>query len=202
MYNWRKLSSSQRRDVLLDRAQRHHPLHTPPHAQSEAQRLYHLTAACYEHRPIIGVSPARMASFEDELIRVLTGDGCCLRVWCVLPNHWHALVSVSRLPELIQGLGRLHGRASRFWNREDSSPGRTCWHGCADRAMRNEEHMYATVNYILNNAVHHGYATRWQEWPYTNARDYLAEVGEAEAVRRWTAHPIHDYGKKWDAPEL
>ncbi len=143
-----------------------------------------------------------MAAFEAELTGTLTSGGSALRVWCVLPNHWHALVLVGDLEGMVRTIGRLHGRTSRAWNVDDECPGRTCWHGCADRAMRNEAHVHATVNYILHNAVHHGYVERWQDWPYSNAREYLGEVGEEEAARRWKAYPLRDYGKTWDDPGM
>jgi putative transposase len=202
MYDWRKMSQAQREEALLERVRLRHPLHTPPHSPADVPRLYHLTAACYEHRPIIGRSPARMAAFEAELTGTLTSGGSALRVWCVLPNHWHALVLVGDLEGMVRTIGRLHGRTSRAWNVDDECPGRTCWHGCADRAMRNEAHVHATVNYILHNAVHHGYVERWQDWPYSNAREYLGEVGEEEAARRWKAYPLRDYGKTWDDPGM
>ncbi len=68
--------------------------------------------------------------------------------------------------------------------------------------MRNEAHTYATANYILHNPVHHGYVDRWQEWPFSNAREYLGEVGEEEATRRWKEYPVLNYGKTWDEPGM
>jgi len=196
------MTPAQREEALHERAQRHFPLHSPPHLGSDFPRHYHLTAACYEHRPIIGLKPVRLAEFESELTTALSAGNCDLRNWCVLPNHWHALVCTDDLRATVRVIGRLHGRMSHAWNREEACSGRTCWHGCADRAMRNEAHVYATVNYILHNPVHHGYADRWQEWPFSNAREYLGEVGEKEATRRWKAYPVLDYGKTWDDPGM
>ena len=232
MYAWRQMTPAQREAAVQERQLRGMPLHGPPHFESDYARLYHLTAACYEHRAILGYSPARMAAFEGELIAVLLGgelveerppeggttNGCgavrspgfsrnlpsqgTLRAWCVLPTHWHALVHVADLPVLTRAIGRLHGRSSHRWNTEEDARGRTCWHRCADRAMRTEAHVCATVNYILHNPVHHGYVARWQEWPYSNAREYLAGIGEVEAARRWKVYPVMDYGKGWDEPGM
>ena len=233
MYEWRKMTASQREDVLHLRELRRMPFHGPPHYGSDVPCVYHLTAACYEHRTILGKSPTRMAAFEKELVEVLGGDAfvvppsggssagaaCAVAVeppkggttngeksvllyWCVLPNHWHALVRTDALRAVVQRVGRLHGRTSHLWNGEDDARGRTCWHRCADRRMRNEAHVHATVNYIMNNPVHHGYVSRWQDWPYSNANDYLQHVGEEEAARRWRDYPINDYGKGWDDSEL
>ncbi len=221
MYAWRKMTGDQRENALQERQLRRMPFHGPPHYGSDLPCLYHLTAACYEHRAILGASPARMAAFEAELVEALGGIGAGvtraseppeggttngrnsqLLYWCVLPNHWHALVRTDALRAVIKRVGRLHGRSSHLWNGEDDMRGRTCWHRCADRRMRNEAHVHATVNYILNNPVHHGYVERWQDWPYSNARDYLEHVGTAEAARRWQLYPVLGYGKGWDDAEM
>jgi putative transposase len=43
------------------------------------------------------------------------------------------------------------------------------------------------MNYVLHNAVRHGYVGRWQEWPYSNAAQSLEEVGREVAATRWNA---------------
>lgn len=68
--------------------------------------------------------------------------------------------------------------------------------------MKSEAHFWATLNYVLHNAVHHGYVSRWQDWPYSSAAEYLAEVGHDTAARRWRQYPVLDYGREWDPPEL
>lgn len=68
--------------------------------------------------------------------------------------------------------------------------------------MKSEGHYYATLNYVLHNAVHHGYATKWTEWPYSNAAQYLEDCGREQALQIWTSYPLYDYGKDWDPPEM
>jgi putative transposase len=68
--------------------------------------------------------------------------------------------------------------------------------------MKSERHFYATLNYVLHNAVRHGYVERWQDWPYSNAGQYLANVDHEEAERRWREYPILDYGNDWDPPGM
>jgi len=96
----------------------------------------------------------------------------------------------------------MHGRTSFEWNREERSRGRQVWCGANDRYMRNDAHFWATLNYVHHNPVHHGYAEKWQEWPYSSAREYLTEIGHEEAARLWYEYPILDYGKRWDAAAL
>jgi putative transposase len=201
MYRWRRMSLEQRQEALAFRQRQRLPWHGPPHYESETG-LYLISAACYEHKPVVGASPKRMAEFEADLLAV--AGSTCTRVfaWIVLPNHYHLLVQCPKVKSLLSALGRLHGRTSFRWNGEDNCRGRHVWHRAAETAMKSDRHFWATLNYILNNAVRHGYVERWQDWPYSSAAQYLAEVGRDEAERRWRDYPILDFGKDWDPPEL
>ena len=122
--------------------------------------------------------------------------------WVVLPNHYHMLIRATKVRRLLRTLGQLHGRTSFRWNGEEDRRGRQVWFNAAETGIKSDRHYFASLNYVLNNAVHHGYVTRWQDWPYSNAADYLERVGRAEAERRWRDYPVLDYGKEWDPPEL
>jgi putative transposase len=122
--------------------------------------------------------------------------------WCVLPNHYHALVETPDLLVLSRELGRLHGRTSHAWNGEECARGRKVFFRVADRVMRSERHFWATMNYIHHNPVHHGYVERWPDWPWSSASDFLAQLGRHEAEQIWLEYAIEDYGKGWDDPEM
>lgn len=197
MYRWRKLSEDDQAALLHHRQQLQRPWHSPPHFV-EGPARFHLTAACYEHADIIGSSPDRMTAFSNDLLTTLTKAGVNTHAWCLLPNHYHLLVQVPDLKAVIAALGRLHGRSSYSWNGEDGWRGRKVWCAPADRAIRNDAHFWATLNYIHKNPVKHGYVKHWQDWPFSSAADYLTSVGRDEAVRVWKASPILDYGSGWD----
>lgn len=201
MYNWRKLTPTQKTDAVRQRQQQGVPWHSPPH-QVRVSDLYHVTAANYEHQPVIGANPERMAAFERDLVRTMEAHTVQTLAWCVLPNHYHALVQTSDIRCVTRVLGKLHGRTSHCWNGEDNSRGRQCWCRCSDRSIRSERHRWATLNYIHHNPVHHGYVLRWQDWPYSSAIRFIEEVGREKAERIWRAYPLLDYGKDWDAPTL
>src|SRR4051794_33169037 len=55
MYRWRTMTDEQRQETLQHRKRQRLPWHSPPHFHAESE-LYLITAACYEHAPIIGVS--------------------------------------------------------------------------------------------------------------------------------------------------
>ncbi|MBN2703852.1 MAG: transposase [Pontiellaceae bacterium] len=198
MYNWRKMTERQREEVISLRRACQVPLHSPPHYEVPGRCRYHLSAANYEHAPIIGASSARMSTFSAALCDLFSGEIVDLYAWCVLPNHWHALVGTETLSGLIKSIGKLHGRTSFEWNGQDGQRGRRCWFCCADRRIRSESHFYAVRNYIHHNPVKHGYVDRWEEWPFSSAVDFLEMTGRDEALRQWREFPVLNMGEKWD----
>ncbi|MEO7317941.1 MAG: hypothetical protein ABIZ56_03020 [Chthoniobacteraceae bacterium] len=197
MYEWRSLTAKQRQELLVWRKRQSRPWHSPPHRPSLSMS-FHITAACYEHRPWIGHSGERMASFSEALLDTFDLAGAKTMAWCILPNHYHALIETTDVLAVLAEVGRLHGRTSFAWNGEEETRGRTVWFRAAERAMRSDRHYWATMNYVMHNPVHHGYVERWEEWPFSSAREYLERVGRDEAIRAWKEYPILDYGKGWD----
>jgi isochorismate synthase EntC len=63
VYEWRKMSPELRELTLRLRKKRKFPWHYPPHLD-HGPGAYHFSAACYEHKPVIGASPERLAAFE------------------------------------------------------------------------------------------------------------------------------------------
>lgn len=202
MYRWRRLSDDERLVVGAERRQHARPPHSVPHVESDTTCYCMITAACFEHRHVIGKCPQRMSKFERDFVEVLNEHCNQIFAWTVLPNHYHCLVDAPGVDLLLKSLGKLHGRNSFFWNGEDDARGRQVWCNAAETAMKSEGHFYASLNYVLNNAVRHGYAQKWTDWPYCNAAEYLKTMGRDKALRIWNAYPLLDYGKDWDPPDL
>jgi putative transposase len=195
MYNWRKCDDNTKVEIIKVRKQENLPWHSPPHF--DGCGLYHLSASNYEHKNIIGKDVERLNNFSELLLDFLPSLAT-LKAWCVLPNHYHLLVEVEELKNVIRELGKLHGKTSFNWNKEDNSQGRKCWYRIADRKIRNADHYYATLNYIHNNPVKHEYVKNWNEWNYSSAKQFLDEVGRDKALKIWRQYPLFNYGKGWD----
>ena len=198
MYYWRNLSDTQREKVLKQRITRGLPWHRPPHLRFEGNHCFIITAACYEHAHIMGKSTDRMDAFQQSLVETFNETGARLRAWCIWPNHYHLLGQTEKLAELRKQIGRLHGRTSRQWNLQDQTVGRKVWYNYFDRDMKSDRHYWASLNYVHNNAVHHGYVDKWQDWPFSSVHEFLEDVGHDEAARIWREYPVLDYGKLWD----
>lgn len=198
MYDYRRMTPDERQKIVAGRRHQHRPWHSPPHWEFEGQRQFIISAACYDHAPVIGKSPARMTACEATLLELCAQYATALYAWCLLPNHYHLLLRTDRLKELRHEIGAFHGRSSFHWNGEDERRGRKVWHNCFDREIKSHRHFWASVNYIHHNPVHHGYVEKWQDWPWSSAAEFLEQVGRERAAAIWQAYPILDYGKKWD----
>ncbi len=198
MYEWRKMSTEKREDVLRLRCLSRVPWHSPPHYSEPGVHHYHLTGACYEHAPHIGFLPERMTEFEYALCETLSHGDDFLNAWCVLPNHWHALVRTADLKSLLSRIGKLHGRSSYEWNKLEGQSGRKCWHRCSDRRIRSDAHRFAVMNYIHHNPVKYGFVDRWEEWLFSSAALFLEKEGRERAVELWKSYPVKGIGRGWD----
>src|SRR6266496_503030 len=105
------------------------------HAITMTQRLFSaldvkdaLPAACYEHAHHIGFTPQRMDGFSAALMQLFQEHAARTVAWCVLPNHYHALVEAPNILKLLHGLGRFHGSTSHAWNGEEDARGRQVFH--------------------------------------------------------------------------
>lgn len=197
MYQWRMHSDELRREILAWRKAHKRPWHAPPHYAFTA-RDFHMSAACYEHAPVIGENFDRLEQFSWLLLDTLSEQRATIHAWCVLPNHYHVLVGTLQLKDMSRHLGRLHGRTSHQWNGEDDARGRQVWYRASDRAIRSDRHFWATMNYIHHNPVKHGYVERWQDWPWSSAMDFINSAGRERAEEIWRRYPVLDYGAKWD----
>lgn len=198
MYDWRKMTHEQQQQALTIRHSRNLPWHSPPHFDFPGTHSYLLSAACYEHADIIGQSPERMSECEYETLKIYRGFCLSLHAWCILPNHYHALVKTDRFTALRRALSQFHGRSSFNWNYQDNCRGRKVWFNCFERRIKSDRHFWATLNYIHHNPVAHGYVDRWQDWPWSSASEFLMQAGRTRALELWVKYPILDYGKKWD----
>jgi putative transposase len=198
MYLWRKMTESQREEALKYRQIRRFPKHSLPHFDFEGTHQYLISAACYEHQHIIGKSCERMNECEQQILEACEKLSLEIYAWCILPNHFHILLKTSEIKMLRKEIGLFNGRTSFKWNGEDNARGRTVWRNCFERKIKSERHFFASLNYVLNNAVHHGYVEFWQDWIWSSAGQYLEKTGRDKALAIWREYPILDYGKKWD----
>ncbi|MBZ0263186.1 hypothetical protein K8I28_00840 [bacterium] len=157
-----------------------------------------ITATCFNHISIIGKSIDRLIECEKSVLAIGNELSKEVFAWCVLPNHYHILLQTDNIKKLLFELGRFHGRSSRKWNLEDKTPGRKVWFNYVERPLKSERHFWEAMNYIHNNPIHHGYVDQWQEWLFSSAHKFLADVGREEAGMLWKKFPADELKSVWD----
>lgn len=176
MYTYRTMTKAEREEALAFRDYIGVPLHEPPH-QLRENSLYLITAACFEHAPLMANTERRIA-FERELLEgLLAIPDTRIFAWAIMPNHYHVLAHID-LCQFRPLIGRLHNRTSTRWNREDGTPGRRGWFRFTDRGIRGERHYWATVNYIHQNPMKHNYTPAAADWRCSSIHLYLDRYGE------------------------
>jgi len=196
MYFWRKMTKEQQEYVLKLRQLENRPWHSPPHIQNVKVR-FHITVSCYEHKKVIGKTEDRIAEFESKLLKLLDEISEDIYAWVIMPNHYHVLIKSFDVKSVIKSLGKLHGQMSFKWNGEDDSRGRKVWFNSLEHGIKSERHFWATMNYIHNNPVKHGYVKKWEQWKYSSANKFLKEIGMDNAKAIWKEYDISSMGD-WD----
>src|SRR5690349_2368288 len=105
MYDYRRMTSGQRHEIVERRRMEKRPWHSPPHWDFVGERQFIISAVCFEHSPIIGKSPERMTACETSLLELCEEFASELYAWCLLPNHYHLLLRTDRLKDLRAAIG-------------------------------------------------------------------------------------------------
>ncbi len=196
MYEYRKLTPEQRKELVEERLAKGYPPHQPPHPVQE-EAYYLLTAVCYNHQPHVN-TPTRRQTLLDALFAHFIERGMEIMAWVVLLNHYHLLVHVSEFGLLGDIFRLVHGRFAYEWNREDNTRGRKVWYRYTDRMIRSERHYYTTLNYIHFNPVKHKLVQTPYDWQWSSVHWYREQFGRDWLRDVWQRYPVRDYGKGWD----
>jgi putative transposase len=197
-YEYRKLSTKEREEIVNYRRARRYPLHAPPHPFREAG-AYMISAANFEHKPVMK-SPERLTEFESRLLNALRGIAAEVIAWVILPNHYHFLAYIPSLNLVSAALKQLHGITSREWNIEDELTGkRRVWYKFTDTYIRNDGHLHTTFNYLHHNPVKHGYVSDPYDWQWSSLSLYYEDKGREWLREHWKSYtPPKDFGNGWD----
>ena len=195
-YEYRKLSQTERQEVVEIRKQRGFPLHAPPHPFRD-EGTFLITAANFEHKMVM-TAPERKTEFQEILLRGFHEIKAEIIGWVILSNHYHILATVESLNLISSLLQYLHGKTSRDWNSQDSMTGkRKIWYRFSDRLMRDEAQLNQALNYVHYNPVKHGYVKDVYDWPWSSLLTYEEDKGKEWLRESWKKYaPPADFGKR------
>ena len=93
--------------------------------------------------------------------------------FCLMPNHHHLIVETR--PDLLSvGLHLLNGRYAQAFNERHERTGHLFGDRFAAFVIRDDEHLRAAVEYVLQNPVRAGLCRRADAWPWSGARRHLS----------------------------
>ena len=136
-----------------------------------ARRIYFVTAVAAERRCIFNDKRVAQATINclHELRQKMRFN---LYVYCLMPNHFHALIGIgesnSTLGAICGAFKSLSTRA--FWKWYE---GKLWQRQFFDHIIRNEEDFVETRDYIRLNPVRKGLIKTWEQWPFTGSIDKL-----------------------------
>ncbi|MCA9222015.1 MAG: transposase [Planctomycetales bacterium] len=156
--------------------------HAPPHRLSEAG-VYFLTARARDQQQLLA-DDAMKDWFEAKLFDLAAEFGWRLEAWCVLSNHYHFVahspVGVESAESLSAMIRKLHSLATKELNRRDMTPGRTrLWQNFRETHLTFQKSYLARLNYVHQNAAHHGLVRVGSDWKWCSARKFKESVTPA-----------------------
>ncbi|HYJ48177.1 MAG TPA: transposase [Pyrinomonadaceae bacterium] len=136
-----------------------------------AKRIYFVTIVAAERRRI----------FKDKHVAQVILD--CLHklrqkmrfnlyVYCLMPDHFHALIGIGESDRTLGAIcGAFKSLSTRaFWQWYE---GKLWQRQFFDHIIRNETDLLETRDYIRLNPVRKGLVEKWEDWPYTGSVDKL-----------------------------
>jgi REP element-mobilizing transposase RayT len=87
--------------------------------------------------------------------------------YCLMSNHIHLLVETPK-PNLSRGMQRFHGDYATSFNRRHRRSGHVFQARFHPVTVDNEEQLWATVSYIVNNPVKARLCPTPESWPWSS----------------------------------
>jgi putative transposase len=196
MYDYRRMTPEQRRQVVEARQAHGFPFHKPPHPDL-GSGWYIITGATYEHRQLFSRSD-ELTALQRRLFEAINAADISCAAWVVMPNHYHLLLNIKQMSVVGKALGPVHGRSGHYANHRDEQPGRQVWYKYSDRKIRSERHYWTCLHYIIMNPVKHGFAREMFDWSWSCVHELLAKHGRGWIDDLQEEYPLREFGRGWD----
>ncbi len=138
-----------------------------------ADGVYHITARGNERKPIYR-DDADWQTFLATLDETRSRFGWLILCYCLMGNHYHLLVRTPR-PNLARGMSHLNGVYAKRFNRRYRRVGhlfQACYHAVL---VQEDEHLLATVSYIVSNPVRAHIVASPEQWRWSSHRATLGQ---------------------------
>ncbi len=155
-----------------------------------ADGAYFITAVCFKRTPWF--ARANLARILiDQWLHYEKAYGFSLHAYCVMPNHYHAVLTVGAEKTINQILHAVHSYTSTLVNRAlgHQRKSRVWQHAAWDEVIRDEGMFWQKVAYTLLNPWRAGLVSHpLQDYPFSNLQEWKERVGEAFLQDLFAAH--------------
>ncbi len=153
----------------LPHAKEHSKWHHGPEHRLGGRGAYMVTAGTYQKAHFFQATNS-LDFLRDQLLELAEKYDWNLQAWAVFSNHYHFVALAPADANTLKAFTQhLHSVTAREINRQDGAPGRKIWHLYWDTQLTYEKSYLARLNYVHNNAIHHGLAAVATAYPWCSA---------------------------------
>ena len=138
-----------------------------------ADGVYHITTRGNERKAIYR-DDADRETFLATLDETRSRFGWLILCYCLMGNHYHLLARTPR-PNLARGMGHLNGVYAKRFNRRHRRVGHLFQARYHAVLVQQDEHLLATVGYIVNNPVRAHIVATCEQWRWSSHRATLGK---------------------------
>jgi REP element-mobilizing transposase RayT len=135
-----------------------------PRSALPAHGIYHVTARGVDRCAIVRDDLDR-TRFVALLRAVAAREGLVVHAYCLMNNHFHAIVE-SSLEQLSRALQRVNGVYAQRFNRRHARTGHLFQERFHSKLVRDEAHLADACAYTWDNPVRAGLCDAAAQWPW------------------------------------
>ena len=122
--------------------------------------------------------------FEKTLLQIAEDNGWKIEAWAILSNHYHFVAHVQQgtdgAESIRKAVKKLHSLTTKELNNREGITGRTrLWQNFRETHLTHQASYLARLNYVHQNAVHHGLVVRASDWKWCSALRFKKVVSPA-----------------------
>lgn len=156
--------------------------HAPPHRLSEAAVCF-VTARTRGQQYLLA-DDSMKDWFEAKLFELASEFGWLLEAWNALSKHYHFVGHSPRTESDAESLKpsvqKLHSLTTKEFNQREKKPGRTrLWQNYRETHLTFQRSYLARLNYVHQNAAHHGLVKVSSGWKWCSAKRFKESVTHA-----------------------
>ena len=132
---------------------------------SEPGREYLITIVTHQRAPWFNdLHSVRL--LVKEMQRLEREGAVTWLAWVVMPDHFHALLSLDGRVSLSEAMNKLKGRSARVINKQLDRTGPFWQRSFHDHALRREEDRLQLARYVVANSLRAGIVERLGDYPH------------------------------------